>query len=407
MLRNKILKIILLFIIPAINLSHGETILKTECAQPPVYINQYIESGTPLNWEILPNGIVNIRIYYDNQKFSENRAGGNWYFLMQAKPGSEHTLVLENFQSIWNGNKSTTVKEQPCFISNDGKNWKAKKTVILDSNRIELTVKMDNDSLFIAKLEPYRLSDLSKLCKQISSNPMVKISTIGKSVEKRDIKLLQIGSDQAKHRIFLRARAHPWETAGNWILQGLINELLTQTGENNNLLKDFCFYMIPIANPDGVARGITRFNINGQDLNRNWNKPADFNEVPENYAVEEFIKNLIEKGNKPDFAIDFHNDLDGKIHISTPEKDNSDYKENIAKFENLTKKYTWFTRGSYISSSINPGTIADGLINRFGIDAIIFEFHAQWIEKLDKNANANDWQTFGRDLVNVFQQYFK
>jgi hypothetical protein len=41
-----------------------------------------------------------------------------------------------------------------------------------------------------------------------------------------------------------------------------------------------------MANKDAVARGKSRFNSQGYDLNRKWDAGADSVLAPENYAVE-------------------------------------------------------------------------------------------------------------------------
>jgi murein tripeptide amidase MpaA len=73
----------------------------------------------------------------------------------------------------------------------------------------------------------------------------------------------------------LRARAHPWEPAGNWLIEGLVSKLLRGDAEATKLLARTCYYILPMANKDGVALGRTRFNALGRDLNRNWDRPAD------------------------------------------------------------------------------------------------------------------------------------
>ena len=45
-----------------------------------------------------------------------------------------------------------------------------------------------------------------------------------------------------------------------------------------------------MANKDGVALGRTRFNLQGKDLNRDWDKPADPRLAPENYALEKWLE---------------------------------------------------------------------------------------------------------------------
>ena len=55
----------------------------------------------------------------------------------------------------------------------------------------------------------------------------------------------------------------------------------------------------------------------------------------------------------------------------------------------------------------NPGSFGEGLVERFGIDAIIFELNANWIAGLEKMPEAEDWMQLGEDLAEVFYQYFQ
>jgi len=61
--------------------------------------------------------------------------------------------------------------------------------------------------------------------------------------------------------VFLRARAHAWEPAGNWVVEGLVHRLLKHDKEAKKYLERYCVYILPIANKDGVALGRTRFNL--------------------------------------------------------------------------------------------------------------------------------------------------
>ena len=104
--------------------------------------------------------------------------------------------------------------------------------------------------------------------------------------------------------MLLRARAHAWEPGGNWVVQGLIRALLTDDEVSRRCLKRYCVYVLPMANKDGVARGLTRFNMLGKDLNRDWDRPADATLAPENHALETWIKRMVEQGRPPHLAID-------------------------------------------------------------------------------------------------------
>src|SRR4051812_47428140 len=169
----------------------------------------------------------------------------------------------------------------------------------------------------------------------------------------------------------------------------------------------FCVYVLPMANKDGVARGRTRFNMQGKDLNRNWDIPADPALAPENYALEEWVKTMIKQGRRPDLAIDFHNDEGGRFHISRPEHtDLKDYLARMKMLENLLRERTWFTEGVTDQSFHNPGTIGEGLLARYGIDAAVHELNGNWIKGLKDYPSSKNWELYGEQLCQVFYEYF-
>ena len=51
--------------------------------------------------------------------------------------------------------------------------------------------------------------------------------------------------------------------------EGFIRALLRDNEKMNNYLENYCVYIMPMNNKDGVARGVSRFNVMGMDLNRN------------------------------------------------------------------------------------------------------------------------------------------
>ena len=77
-----------------------------------------------------------------------------------------------------------------------------------------------------------------------------------------------------------------------------------------------------------------------------------------------WLKDMINKGKKPDLAIDVHNDNNGNLHISRPNVNLTKYLENMKRFENLLFKYTWFTEGATGADFRNPGSIGEELVER-------------------------------------------
>jgi cytosolic carboxypeptidase protein 2/3 len=68
--------------------------------------------------------------------------------------------------------------------------------------------------------------------------------------------------------VILSARVHPGETPASWMMRGMLDFLTGPTQEARLLRSLFVFRIVPMLNPDGVARGNNRCSLAGVDLNR-------------------------------------------------------------------------------------------------------------------------------------------
>jgi hypothetical protein len=162
-----------------------------------------------------------------------------------------------------------------------------------------------------------------------------------------------------------------------------------------------------MANKDGVALGRTRFNFQGTDLNRNWDKPAGPRLAPENFALEQWLEGMLKARQAPHLALELHNDGGGLLHISRPPvPELPRHLERMSALEQLLREHTWFTEGSTTGSFRNSGTLGDGWLERYHIDAIVHEFNCNWIAGLKDYPSAQHWQNYGDKLATVFYEYF-
>ena len=371
------------------------------------FIDTGFENASPL-WYDVDGEVIRIHLLYDHERASPNRAAGHIHFLVHARPGSKLTLEFRNLDNVWNGQPGSVAGElKTVTVSEDGRVWRTIATEGLPGNRVQLKLEMRGPKLYVARAEPYRLSDLDRFLASIRGNRSVAISSIGRTVAGRSLEMFRIGDPAAPYRVFVRARAHPWEAGSSWVAQGLIQRLLKQDEDARKFLKVFSLSILPMANKDGVARGGTRFNLNGKDLNRNWDAPADPRLAPENAALERWLEGAIAAGRRPHLAIELHNDGNGRLHISRPPVPQLDrHLTRMAIFEELLRKHTWFTEGSTNAAFRNSGTLGDGWLQRYGIDAAVHEFNVNWIAGLKDYPSASHWTTYGENLAAVFHDYF-
>src|SRR5262249_28441962 len=209
----------------------------------------------------------------------------------------------------------------------------------------------------------------------IGPSPLVEITPIGKTAEGRTLEVVRVGRPDAPYRVFLRARAHAWEPGGNWVVQGLVDRLLKGDDEAKGHLARYCAYVLPMANKDAVALGRTRFNLRGKDLNRNWDLPADPSLAPGNHALELWLEAMIRQGRRLHLALELHNDGNGQLHISRPPLVGREgyrlavYLSRMKMLEALLREHTWFTEGSTRETFRNAGTLGEGGLERYGVDA--------------------------------------
>jgi hypothetical protein len=372
------------------------------------FIDTSFENASPLWYEPAEDGTIQVRLLYDHERASPNRAAGHVHFLVQARAGAKFTLEFKNLDNVWNGQPGSVAGElKTMVISENGRDWTPVPTESLPGNRVRLTVEMPGQRLYVARLEPYRLSDLDRLIESIRKNPVVQIESIGKTFGGRSLDIVRIGNPRAPYRVFVRARAHPWEAGSSWVAHGLIERLLRGDADAKAFLERYAVYLLPMANKDGVARGMTRFNLMGKDLNRNWDKPADLHQAPENAALERWLERMIAAGQRPHLAVELHNDGRGLLHISRPPIPQLErHLARMATLESLLRQKTWFTEGSTEAAFRNSGTLGDGWLERYGIDAVVHEFNCNWIAGLKDYPSGAHWRTYGAQLAEVFQDYF-
>jgi hypothetical protein len=146
----------------------------------------------------------------------------------------------------------------------------------------------------------------------------------------------------------------------------------------------------------------------GKDLNRDWDKPADPRLAPENAALERWLEGMIQMGRAPHLALELHNDGGGLLHISRPPTPAlQQHLQRMAVLEELLRKHTWFTEGSTKPSFRNSGTLGDGWLQRYGIDAAVHEFNCNWIAGLKDYPSARHWREYGEKLAQVLVEYFE
>ena len=92
----------------------------------------------------------------------------------------------------------------------------------------------------------------------------------------------------AKKIVFISARVHPGETPAAHVMNGILYFLMSDDPRAIYLRDMFVFKLVPMVNPDGVARGNFRTDQNGVNLNRVYNNPIQW-EHPTVFAIKKLF----------------------------------------------------------------------------------------------------------------------
>jgi len=87
----------------------------------------------------------------------------------------------------------------------------------------------------------------------------VRLGSIGKSEQRRDIPVMIVGNPQAPNHVLMQGAMHAREHFTGWLLMAIMDHALNTKLLNENV----CYHVIPISNPDGVTLSQT------QTLNEN------------------------------------------------------------------------------------------------------------------------------------------
>ncbi len=95
-----------------------------------------------------------------------------------------------------------------------------------------------------------------------------------------------LSTDTYKPVVLIIGRQHPPEITGAMALLSFLETVMGDSELAVAFREQFNVVMVPLVNPDGVALGHWRHNLDGVDLNRDWGKFTQ----PETQAVKTFVE---------------------------------------------------------------------------------------------------------------------
>jgi hypothetical protein len=235
-----------------------------------------------------------------------------FYFRADQVKNKSLTFELNELIGVYRGNTHLVYTDytQPVY-SYDQENWKRIPDVAYDSATHTFVFQQvfDNEPVWIAYAHPYPYGQLEKLLMKVKDQQYAEQETLAQTVEGRGIEMITITdpdrSDEDKTTIFLMAVQHAGEDAGAYLMEGLIDYLISEDPGARQAREHFIYKIIPMMNPDGIYNGISRYNTAKEDLNNIW--LDDTRAQPEVTGVKNWVERWYDSGHRIDLFIDIHN----------------------------------------------------------------------------------------------------
>jgi len=229
-----------------------------------------------------------------------------WYFLVEGlEHGDTVTIDLRVSDQSYSG-----ITEK-VFFSYDQLVWALTDTGSRSERNGDYyqtyTLKVKSNIVWFAYDLPYTSDSLHKLIRDhIHDTTNVEVISLSKSKNGRDVQGLKIHNhhqSEPKYGIWLQARTHAFESGTSWVLNELVEWLVSNDPLAKALLECSMIYVFPIIDMDGVDEGRSGKNRLPYDHNRGW--ALDVSEWEETNQSKTLMRLMVDE-DQFDLFIDFH-----------------------------------------------------------------------------------------------------
>jgi predicted deacylase len=307
------------------------------CGNEHISVSKNFETGRFASCKMPSTNVFELSLAPENKPINPSP----WYaFVIDADKTSVITIVI---------NYSHAKHRYWPQLSQDFENWQRLTTeqVVLSADAKQLTLQLNIKAgkTWIAA-QPVIDNKSYKIWLEgiAKSLPSASLQDIGKSVQGRSLYVLESVTNNKKPVIVLFGRQHPPEVTGALALRAFVDTLMTDTPLAKKFRNEINVLILPNVNPDGVALGNWRHNMNGVDLNRDW---GPF-EQAETRQINEFIE-LYLSDKSLWTVIDFHSTSRDVFYIQQQEQE--------SRFPHLIKSWmeAMVKAGSPIIFEAKPG----------------------------------------------------
>lgn len=235
------------------------------------------------------------------RKDSNNKDFQWFYFSVESENPNPLDICIKDIQkssypTAWEG-------YQICIKHEGYPEWHRANTTVIDGNLFfNLSIKK---KIFVAYFQPYTLEQHKALSSRFKVLRVLISKFSEKTINNHEVELFHLaGTDShpSQKNIWIIARQHPGESIVGWFMEGIATVFESENSLSDSLLKQYQFFIVHNANPDGVVYGSHRTNATGSDINRDWLNPKP-GICPEVIAIRQWMEKY-----PPALFLDVHGD---------------------------------------------------------------------------------------------------
>ncbi len=192
---------------------------------------------------------------------------GDWfYWYFRVRGANEETLRFEFTQSNVIG------VQGPAISKDAGETWSWLGPDSVQSQSFSYTFQKDEQDVRFCFAIPYLESNLRRFLQQHTGNPSLQTTILCNSTKDRAIEKIHLGNLEGtcRHRVLLTCRHHACEMIASYVLEGIMESILTDRQEGAWLRENVEFAVIPFMDKDGVEDGDQGKNRRPRDHNRDY-----------------------------------------------------------------------------------------------------------------------------------------
>jgi predicted deacylase len=284
----------------------------THCASGDILLDAYFETGNLGQCTVEDDGSFTLSLIPED---APPINPSPWYaFRASGAPGAEVRVRLEATRGHIRYWPKTSV---------DGRSWTPLPAEQVSSAGekppwLTFTFELDGAYRWVAGQEIMDTWDYQHRVRVLDEVDGVTARLLGQSVEGRPVYIAET-ADRPEFLLFV-GRQHPPEVTGAIAMRTFMDTVFADTTLAQRFRDRFKLGVVPLMNPDGVARGHWRHNVGDVDLNRDW---GPF-EQPETQAVIGWVETQEAAGRELRLMIDFHSTWEDLFYTPPKQDDPPD-----------------------------------------------------------------------------------